>query len=322
MLQTTVERLLPLTPMDDVFIVGNKEHAPLFSQQVPQCDEHHLVLEPVGKNTAACIATMAFLLHRVDPDSILLILPADHWIAKEEKFRDTLYTAAVTAFEEHAIVTLGVPPTFPSTGYGYIEVPESELTGGRKPAIFRVKRFVEKPDLKRARAYLESGNFYWNSGIFVARSSVMLEEIGRYLPDLYAPLRELARIPLDTLEGFLEAVYPTLPAISIDYGVMEKTKKAMMIEADFGWSDVGSWDALYDLSSPDESGNVVEGHVLLEGCRNCLMQGGDRLIAAVGLEGVLIVDTPDAVLVLPRGRSQEVRRVVERLKEAGLEDLL
>ena len=257
MLQMTVERLLPLTSMDDIYIVGNKNHKTLFDQQVPKCHDHHLILEPMGKNTAACIATIAFIIARNNPDSVIFILPADHWITNPGKFCDTLSLAAVTAFDDNAIVTLGIPPTFPSTGYGYIRIP----AGAKNPensdsSVYKVEAFVEKPDLERACMYLDSGNFYWNSGIFVTKASVILDEIARFLPDLYAPLKDLRFLDPEDIPEFLNATYPDLPAISIDYGVMEKTERAMMIEADFGWSDVGSWDALFDLSPKDPEENV------------------------------------------------------------------
>ncbi len=324
MLQMTIERLLPLTPMDDIYIVGNRNHKALFTQQVPACHDHRLVLEPMGKNTAACIATIAFLIARDDPENVLFILPADHWITNPGKFRETLRLAAAAAFEEDAIVTLGIPPTFPATGYGYIKVPAESVKGdnGDDPPVHRVEAFVEKPDLERAKAYLASGNFFWNSGIFVTKASVILEEIERFLPELHDPLKTLANIGLEDIDGFLEKIYPTLPSISVDYGVMEKTDRAMMIEADFGWSDVGSWDALYDLSPKDADANVAEGLVLLENCRGCLVSSHGRLVAGVGLEDMVVIDSADATLILPRGRSQDVRRIVARLEEKGMKDLL
>ena len=320
MLQMTIERLLPLTPMEQIYIVGNRVHQPLFRQQVPTCKDTHLILEPIGKNTAACIATIAFLLSRQNPENVLFILPADHWIMNPSKFRDTLTRAAWAAFEGQSIVTLGIPPAFPSTGYGYIEIPTGE-TGNGTDGIHPVKAFVEKPDLERARAYLAAGNFYWNSGIFVTRADVILEEIATHLPDLHAPLQELQALPPENINTFLDEVYPSLPAISIDYGVMEKTKRAMMIEADFGWSDVGSWDALYELSPKDAQQNVTEGRVALESCRGCLIQSQGRMIAGVGLTDMIVIDSPDAILILPRGKSQEVRRIVNRLGENGLNEL-
>jgi mannose-1-phosphate guanylyltransferase len=323
MLQMTIERLLPLTSIDDIYIVGNKNHKALFDQQAPKCHDHHLILEPMGKNTAACIATIAFIIARNNPDSVIFILPADHWITNPGKFRDTLELAAVTAFNDDAIVTLGIPPTFPSTGYGYIQVPVGKKDPGNSdPSVYNVEAFVEKPDLERARAYLASGNFYWNSGIFVTKASVILDEIARFLPDLYRPLKGLKALNPEEIPEFLEATYPGLPAISIDYGVMEKTNRAMMIEANFGWSDVGSWDALYDLSPKDAKENVTEGPVLLENCRGCMVSSHGRLIAGVGLNNIVVIDSSDATLILPRGRSQDVRKIVASLEEKGMEDLL
>ncbi len=320
MLQMTIERVLPLTPMEAVYIVGNRSHKALFEQHAPKCDERHLILEPVGKNTAACIATIAFILSGEDLESVLFILPADHWITHPERFRDTLFQAGRAAYQEKGIVTLGVPPTFPSTGYGYIKIPSSD-TANSSVSIHPVEAFVEKPDAETARAYLASGNFYWNSGIFVTRADVILNEIATYLPELHRLLSPLKTLAPEKRDDFMESVYPALPAISIDYGVMEKTRRAMMIEADFGWSDVGSWDALYDLSPKDTQENVTEGLTILEDCRGCLINSHGRLIAGVGLQDFIVVDSPDATLILPRGRSQDVRRIVERLKEEGLEGI-
>lgn len=323
MLQMTIERLLPLISMENIYIVGNKILKSLFNQQVPECVDSHLILEPVGKNTAACITTIAFILSSCDPESILVILPADHWVSDPGIFIETLKRAAYVAFHEKAIVTIGILPTFPSTGYGYIKVPKSQKKrGGNDFTVHKVETFVEKPDLEHARSYFASGNFFWNSGIFVTRVDIILNEIATYLPDLHSPLKKLQTIAPEAIQNFLDEVYTSLLSISIDYGVMEKTDKAMMIEADFGWSDVGTWDALYSLSPKDPDGNVTEGMVLLEGCRDCMVNSYGRLIAGVGLDNMIVVDTPDAILILPRGRSQDVRRIVDRLKEKGIEELL
>jgi len=323
MLQMTIERLLPLIPMENIYIVGNKTHKSLFDQQVPGCDDSHLILEPVGKNTAACIATIAFILARRDPESVLLILPADHWITDPRKFLITLKRAAFVAFHQKAIVTLGIPPAFPATGYGYIKVPKSQKSRDRNDStVHKVEAFVEKPDLEHARSYLASGDFFWNSGIFVTKADVILNEIATYLPDLHTPLKKLKTIAPEAIQDFIYETYTSLLSISIDHGVMEKTDRAMMIEADFGWSDVGSWDALYNLSPKDPDGNVTEGMVLLEGCRDCMVNSHGRLIVGLELDNMIVIDSPDVTLILPRGRSQDVRRVVERLKEKGREELL
>jgi len=314
MLQMTMERLLPLTGKQNITIVGNQEHASLLLQQVKGIADASLILEPVGRNTAACIATVAFFLARENPESILMILPADHWITDLKGFTDTLLQAAQTADETGGIVTIGIPPTFPATGYGYIRA---------DAAPGKVEAFVEKPNLETARDYLAAGNYFWNSGIFVCRASAMLSEIETYLPDLYAPLKAL--YGCETAEetaAFINRVYPDLPAVSIDFGVMEKTDRAYLVKAGFGWSDVGSWDALYNLSEEDARGNVTKGPVLLENCSGCFIDSSGRLLAGVGLKDIIIVDTKDAVLIVPRGRSQDVRNIVQRLRAGKREDVL
>jgi len=316
MLQMTMTRLLSLTGKQNITIVGNKEHASLLAQQVKGIADARLVLEPVGRNTAACIATVAFLIAREDPEGILVILPADHWITDLKGFTDTLLQAAQTAAETGGIVTIGIPPTFPATGYGYIRADAA-------PDAAKVEAFVEKPDMETAKGYLASGNYFWNSGIFVCRASAMLSEIEAHLSGLYVPLKALSDCETEeAATAFIDRVYPSLPAVSIDFGVMEKTDRAYLVKAGFGWSDVGSWDALYDLSPKDQEDNATEGLVLLENCRGCMISSHGRLIAGVGLENIVVIDSADATLILPRGKSQEVRQIVARLEEKGMEDLL
>jgi len=316
MLQMTMTRLLSLTGKQNITIVGNKEHASLLAQQVKGIADARLVLEPVGRNTAACIATVAFLIAREDPEGILVILPADHWITDLKGFTDTLLQAAQTAAETGGIVTIGIPPTFPATGYGYIRADAA-------PDAAKVEAFVEKPDMETAKGYLASGNYFWNSGIFVCRASAMLSEIEAHLSGLYVPLKALSDCETEeAATAFIDRVYPSLPAVSIDFGVMEKTDRAYLVKAGFGWSDVGSWDALYALSEGDARGNVVKGPVLLEDCSGCLMDSDGRLLAGVGLKDIIVVDTRDAVLIAPRGRSQDVRDIVQRLRDGAREDVL
>jgi mannose-1-phosphate guanylyltransferase len=316
MLQMTMMRLLPLTGKQNITIVGNKEHASLLAQQAKDIANVSLILEPVGRNTAACIATAAFLLLQKDPESILVILPADHWITDDREFTDTLLQAARIAHETGGIITIGIPPAFPATGYGYIRV--NAGSGGVK-----VEAFVEKPDVKTAKSYLASGDYFWNSGIFVCKTSAILREIETHLPELYFPLKALSTCKTkETIIEFIDRVYPSLPDISIDFGVMEKTDKAYLVKAEFGWSDVGSWDALYTLSKKNAQGNVSKGPVLLEDCSGCFVDSSGRLLAGVGLEDLIIIDTDDAALIVPRGRSQDVRDIVQRLRDEARKEVL
>lgn len=255
--------------------------------------ENHVIAEPVGRNTAPAIYLGARVLLDQDPNAILVVLPADHHVADVPAFQDVLHQA-VKAAEDGGIVTLGIQPTSPETGYGYIETSNNET-------VCPVARFVEKPDVDTAVDYLASGRFLWNSGIFVFRASVMCEEFRQHQPEI-----------VKAVDAFLagdEEAYAQAPNISVDYAIMEHTSKAFVVRARFGWSDVGSWAAVYDHGEKDENGNVVNGNVFTKATRNSLVRGDRRRVAVLGLEDVLVVETRGSVLVCHKDLAQEVGKV-------------
>lgn len=324
MLQRTVQRVLPLKP-ERILVVTNTLQAEETARQLSFVKEDivSIVEEPLARNTAPAIGLAAAIMERTDPAAVMAVLPADHYIQDEDEFRDTLLKAEKEASRLN-LVTLGIVPTRPETGFGYIEAD----TGSGKDGIFPVRRFVEKPCLEKAREYLESGAYFWNSGMFVWRADVILDRIRIHMPDLSAGLSVL-RIPasmdrLSSLRGEVADLYGRIKAESIDYGVMEKADGVVVIPSSFGWSDVGSWSALPEVITPDAEGNVFidGGRIISLDSRDNLVRGHGRMIALVGVEGLVVVDTGDALLICPKDRAQDVKKVTEALEERGLTELL
>ena len=319
MLEETIARIAPSVPAERVTVIVGRGHEAVTRRLLGERPVEILV-EPTGRNTAACIGLAALHWRRRDPSAPLVVLPADHYIARSEKFNDIVTIAGMLA-REGSILTLGIEPTRPETGYGYIQM-EVEATGeGSRAggACRRVVRFVEKPDLERAASYLVSGDYLWNSGIFIFTPETILEEIGRHLPDLAEGLGAIDRaIGRPDYDDVLERVYRDLPSISIDHGVMERTERRVyVIKSDIGWSDVGSWQALYDLRSDavDKDGNLLLGAAWVEESHgNLVYSTSGRKIALLGVEGLAIVDTGEALMVADLKRSQEVKRFARRGK--------
>jgi mannose-1-phosphate guanylyltransferase / mannose-6-phosphate isomerase len=316
MLQETVQRLTGLASASPV-IVCNEAHRFLVAEQVRQLGVQSgaIVLEPVGRNTAPAIALGALAaLKTAGPgeDPVLLVLPADHVIRDVEAFQRAVRVAHAAA-ERGELVTFGIVPRVPETGYGYIQ------RGEAQGATYSIARFIEKPTLECAQEFVSSGEYYWNSGMFVFQARRYLEELERLAPAIAHACRaafEAARSDLDFTRVDLRT-FEACPSDSIDYAVMEKVKGALVVPLDAGWSDVGSWSALHEACDPDVVGNVVRGDVLVEDCNRCYLYSESRLVAAVGLSDHVVVETKDAVLVAPRARVQDVKKLVARLKALG-----
>jgi len=321
MLQEACQRITPLVPGDRIFVVTNEAYTDVVRQQVPQVPAANIIGELEGHGTAPCIGLSALYLRRLDPEAVMAVLTADHYIEKAGELRRALGAAAQVAEEGH-LVTLGTQPNRPATGYGYIQRSE-ELGEVSGLDVYRVQEFTEKPDLATAQAFVESGRYYWNSGMFIWKVATILREFQRLMPQLYAQLMEIDAA-LDTVEerAVLERVWPQVANETIDYGIMERAEDVAVIPVDIGWSDVGDWTALSELLPADEEGNVVVGqHVGLD-TRGCLIHGSRRLVATIGLEDMIVVDTEDALLVCPKERAQEVKDLVKKLKEGGREEYL
>lgn len=322
LLAATVRRLAPLVTEDRITVVTGEHLEGATAAALPGVPRHRILCEPAPRNTAPCIAWASAVIERLDPDALVMVLPSDHFISDEPGFRDVL-ARALRAAESGRVVTVGVVPTRPETGYGYIEVGD-DLGDGAK----QVARFVEKPDRARAEAFLAGGKHLWNAGMFFFRARDMRELVAAHLPELAAGIAriEAATGRHDATE-VLRAVFPTLPSVSIDHGVMEKAAGLTVVPGSFGWNDVGSWESAWELGEKDASGNAIDaGATVIDGKGNLVrvLGGGQgkKVIALVGVEDLVVVDTDDALLVLPRARAQDVRLIVDALKAAGRTELL
>ncbi len=313
----TFDRLRGLCAPRDVTVVCGEAHAKAIRQLLPRLPKTNVLVEPAARNTAPCIGWAALRVLKKDPAGVLLVLPSDHHVANVAGFRSVLRRCAQVA-ADGTLCTVGIRPTRPETGYGYLRLGSPVGKG-----VHQVAAFVEKPDAKRAAAYLSLGNYLWNGGIFAFRADAILEEIERQLPALHRVLQRLApAIGTRREAAALRSWFPKAPSISIDYGVMERARRVACIEADVGWSDLGSFGALPEVRAVDKAGNVVEGEALLIDCKDCVVLAGRRPVAVVGLSQVVVVDSGDAVLVVPRDRCQNVREVVAELRNRGLHHLL
>jgi mannose-1-phosphate guanylyltransferase len=314
MLQETYERIRPLIPDEQIFVVTNDGYVDIVRQQLPALSEGYIIGEPEGHGTAPCIGLAALYLRRLDPSGVMAVLPADHLIRAGATFRRALQAAAQVAESGH-LVTLGIQPTHPETGYGYIQRGDDLLQYAGEYDAYRVRRFTEKPDRETAEAFLANGGYYWNSGMFIWRVSAILREIERLMPELYAQLMEIDRALGTSQErAVLERVWAKVEDQTIDFGVMERAEDVAVIPVDIGWSDVGSWATLFQLLPSDENSNVVIGEHFGIETSDTLIYSPRRLIATVGVKDLVIVDTDDALLVCPRERAQEVKALVDALK--------
>ena len=320
MLRLTLERVLPLTGFERLLIVTGADQAAEVKKQVPELPRRNLIVEPVPRNTAPCVGLAAMHALSENPDAVLMVLPADHHIRPVSKFRTALTTAARRAVKG-GLVTIGIRPTRPETGYGYLELEEKP---GKGQTPVKVKRFVEKPDLATARKYLEGGRHLWNAGIFVFTAKRIVQEMAKHMPELEKGLQEIGgTIGTRRYKAVLEKVFPRLQAQSIDYGVMEKAGEIYTIPACFHWSDVGSFAALPEVTRTDKLGNVVDGDtLLLDTSDSVVLSRGGRLVAVLGLDDVIVVDAGDSVLVCPVSKAQKVKEAVSALKKKGRRELL
>lgn len=319
MLNETIDRLSGVVEKEDIFIVTNTEQVDL--TKIVTADrvlENHILAEPSARNTAACIGYGAMEILKKYGDGIMCILASDHYIKDEDAFRDVLKKAVETVEKTDGLVTIGIKPTFPSTGYGYIK---SENVPGE--GFYKVLEFVEKPDLCRAKEYIDSGSYAWNSGMFVWKASTIMRYFEKLLPDIYEKLMIIGETMGTASEkDVLWAIYDTIPKISIDYGIMERADRVYMLEGDFGWNDIGSFDALPALYTADEKGNVIRGETVLIDAGDNIILGENKMIACVGVDNLIVVDTEDALLVCAKDRAQDVKEIVSVLEKTERKHLL
>ncbi len=322
LLASTVRRLAPLVTPDRVVVVTGEHLAAATAAAVPGVPRSQILCEPAPRNTAPCIAWATAAIARLDPEALVAVLPSDHFIANEQEFRNVLERALQTAASGR-VTTVGIVPTRPETGYGYIEVGDA-LDG--KTGAKSVVRFVEKPDRARAEEFVAGGKHLWNGGMFFFRASDMASLVAQHLPALAAGVKQIDEAAGTAQElEVLKSIFPTLPSVSIDHGVMEQAAGLAVVPGEFGWNDVGSWQSAWELGAPDAAGNALAPGALAIDAKNNLVRtlgGGKKVVALVGVNDLVVVETEDAILVIPRDRAQDVRLVVEALKAAGRTELL
>ncbi len=304
LLQAAIQRLKGVVVPTHIYIITNNIYFYEVKAQVAKFSipDKNIILEPEGKNTAPAIGLCARLIGRIDKDAVLMVLPSDHYIKNVDNFKKTLKDAIACA-KEDLLVTIGIKPTSPSTGYGYIKV------DGKKNGHFIVDKFLEKPDLKKATQYFKLKKFFWNSGMFIWKASVFLEETRKYLPKLHANLQRINSVK------DISKIWPRIKAVSVDYGIMEHSKRICLIPANFYWTDLGSWEALTEIFPKDKKGNIANSDTLnLDSQGVCIFTRGNRLVSTIGIKDTIIADTPDALLVCDRNKTQDVKHLVEKLK--------
>lgn len=314
MIQLTVERISPLVDIEDVYIATNKVYKSLVMEQLPGIPPENILCEPVGRNTAPCVGLGAVAINKKYEDANMLVLASDALIKNNEIFVDTLKDAIEVADKGENLVTIGITPNYPETGYGYINFDKDNKLG----ASNAVKRFVEKPDLARAKEYLATGEYLWNSGMFIWKVSTILKNFKKFMPDIYEGLLTIqASMGTASYEKTLEETFTAFRSESVDYGIMEHADNIYSIPGNFGWDDVGSWLAVGRIKENDDKGNVVKGNVVTVNTENSVIEGGEKLIATVGLRDIIVVDTPDATLISTKENAGEIKQVLAALRESG-----
>ncbi len=319
MIQLTIERILPIVAMEDIFIATNRDYKALVKRQLPELPEENILCEPIGRNTAPCIGLGAVHIAHKYEDALMMVLPSDHLIKYNSMFVKVLKEACRIAEENMNLVTIGITPDYPETGYGYIKFNPSICKG----QAFAVDRFVEKPSLEVAKEYLETEEYLWNSGMFVWKTSSILKNMELFMKDTYAGLQKIqAAIGTEEETQVLETEFAAFPSQSVDYGIMEKAESIYTIPGTFGWDDVGSWLAVERIRKTNELGNVVNGNVITINSKNCIIEGSKKLIAAVGLDDLIVVDSEDATLICEKRSAGDIKKVLENLKICNREEYI
>ncbi|MFF2018150.1 mannose-1-phosphate guanylyltransferase [Paenibacillus sp. NPDC058177] len=322
MIQQCIDRLKKFIPINQVFVITNELYAELIRVQVPDLPQENIIIETIGRNTAPCVGLASIIIEEKFPESSMIVLPSDHIIKEEREFINILKTAVKVSEMGDYLVTLGISPTYPETGYGYIES-SYESIDVNEMLVHRVNSFVEKPNAEVAASYLEAGNYYWNSGIFVWRTSVIRNYIQLFMPDMHELLErmKLAFKVTDRNEVIKEEFHK-MPDQSIDYGIMEKASDIYVIPCVFGWDDVGSWTALERINNLDESGNVIKGNTISIDTKRCIIESNGKLIATLGVEDLIIVETDDVTLICKKEKAQDIKSLIKELKVQKLEQYL
>lgn len=319
MIQHTVDRVSAFANIEDIYVSTNIDYKDLVIEQLKELPKENILCEPIGRNTAPCIGLAATYIKKRYEDALLIVLPSDHLIKYHKMFNSAIDSACKVAEQDNNLVTIGITPSYPETGYGYVKFNADKANG----AAYEVDRFVEKPSLEVAKEYLETEEYLWNSGMFVWKASSILANIKQFIPDLYEGLIRVERaIGSEDEYKLVEEEFYKFPSISIDYGVLEKASNIYIVPGTFGWDDVGSWLAVERIKRVNENGNVVNGNIITIGTEKCIIEGKDKLIAAVGLDNIIIVDTDDAILICEKAHVADIKKVVENLKICNREEYI
>jgi mannose-1-phosphate guanylyltransferase len=322
LIQETIGRFARMVPPEGIFVVSAKGQKEILEQQSSNIPVRNLIFEPVGKNTLPAIGLAAMILALEDPEGILIVSPSDHLIGNDELFKQTIESAVLIADKSDGIVTIGITPKFPATGYGYVQIAD-EVKIGQSIKSYSVRKFVEKPNLEVAKEYLENGGYFWNSGIFVFKISAFLESVRKFAPDLYADLKRIqATVGTDYYDATLERIYHEVESISIDYGILEKADNVYLVQGDFVWNDLGSWEEVYKYDQKDENQNAKSGEVIFQNTKNSCVYAPESLVAVVGMEDVIVVQEGNTILVCKRDHAEDIKKVVGEITRRKLEQYL
>ena len=322
MIQLTVERIKSLVEYKNIYIVTNEEFSDIISYQLPNVPTENILIEPASKNTAPCIGLAAIHIAKKNPESVMIILPSDHIIGDKQEFTSILNSGIEMANNGANIITIGITPGYAETGYGYIKL-GNKHNKVKNNSIFKVDKFVEKPNLEKAEKYLASGDYLWNSGMFVCKASTMLNSMNKHMPELFKGLMKIKdAMDEDNEEEIFINEFNKFHSISIDYGIMEQAEQVYTIPGDFGWDDVGSWTSLERISGTDLDGNTVMGNIISIDTKGCIIQGNGKLIATIGVENLVVVDTVDATLICAKDKCQDIKKLLDELRNSNNESCL
>lgn len=311
MIQDTVKRIESIVKRENILIITNALQKSGVESQLPGIPKENIIIEPFGRNTAACIGLASVIVKSRDKDAVTFILPSDHVIKETDEFNKTMMNAASYANSSDSLVTIGITPSHPETGYGYIQIDERAV----QDSVYKVLTFAEKPNFATAVRFVKSGDFFWNSGMFIWRTDSILNEIQKYMPDLHNGLEKIQKdIDSQKFDTTLSNEYGQLKKISIDYGIMEKSKNVCLIKGNFTWSDVGSWEAVYNLSKKDKDGNVKVGAVYADAATDSYIYAPDKFTALIGVNNLIVINHEDELLICRKDKSQDVKEIIDYLK--------
>lgn len=327
MIQVTAARITKFIPWENIIIVTNEKYKNEVKEQLPEIPEENIIAEPQKKDTALAMLVGSLFAYSKDKEAVVINAASDHVVQDEQEYARVMKAAVKTAAAAPNLVTVGITPTFPSVGFGYIKISDEIGRADTRLSVFKVSSFTEKPNEPTARAFISTGKYFWNANMYVWQVSTLLEAFKKHMPEMYEQTRSLTTVSNDDFHDLLKDIYNKAESISIDYAISEKADNLVLIPGDFGWNDVGDWKVVHELGKKDLAGNVVSStgeniHTLAVNSHNNLIHTDGRLVALVGIDDLIIIDTPNILMIAPKSKSQDVKKLVDRLKEEKREDYL